>query len=153
MAYDLHIVRTRDWKEAANAPVTKQDVDALIAGDPELAWSTTDYVDMADEGGVPTRYFMITWHGQPCFWWHRDQILCSAPTEAQIRKLAQMSGALFARVVGDDGEFYPPEQPSAPTSQTPAVRTWKPWPLWKQVLAAFLLGCVLLALKLMIFGG
>ena len=26
------------------------------------------------------------------------------------------------------------------------------WPLWKQMVAAFLLGCVLLGLKLLIFG-
>ena len=57
MAYDLHIVRTRDRTEAASAPVTKQDVDALIAADTELSWSTTDYVDMSDEAGVSTRYF------------------------------------------------------------------------------------------------
>ena len=57
MPYDLHIVRTRDWTEAASAPVTKQDVDALIAADTELSWSTTDYVDMSDEAGVSTRYF------------------------------------------------------------------------------------------------
>jgi hypothetical protein len=61
MAYDLHIVRTEDWTEAASAPVTKQDVDTLIAADTELAWSTTDYVDMSDDGGAVTRCWMITW--------------------------------------------------------------------------------------------
>ena len=44
MAYDLHIVRAHDWTEAANAPINKQDVDNLIANDPELKWSTTDYM-------------------------------------------------------------------------------------------------------------
>ena len=67
MAYDLHIVRTKDWTEAASAPITKQDTDALIAADAELAWSTTDYVDMADAAGVSTRYWMITWRGQRAF--------------------------------------------------------------------------------------
>jgi len=59
MAYDLHIVRTKDWTEAASAPITKQDVDSLIAVDSALAWSTTDYVDMADQAGVSTRYYMM----------------------------------------------------------------------------------------------
>ena len=106
MAYDLHIVRTKDWTEASSAPITKQDVDALIAGDSELAWSTTDYVDMKDTTGVSTRYYMITWQGKPCFWWYRDQIQCSGPDDAQQMKLAQMARALNAHAVGDDGERY-----------------------------------------------
>jgi hypothetical protein len=106
MAYDLHIVRTKDWTEAASAPITKQDVDALIAADSELAWSTTDYVDMDDETGVTTRYFMITWRGESCFWWYRDQIQCSGPDDAQQLKLAHIARALDAHAVGDDGERY-----------------------------------------------
>ena len=152
MAYDLHIVRTKDWTEAASAPITKQDVDALIAADSELAWSTTDYVDMADGAGVSTRYFMITWRGQPCFWWYRDQIQCSGPDDAQQSKLVQMARALDAYAVGDDGETYPLEQTSTPVAQPPTTPASKPWPLWKKLIAAFLLGCVLLALKLLIFG-
>jgi hypothetical protein len=106
MAYDLHIVRTKEWTEASSAPITKQDVDALIAADSELAWSTTDYVDMKDEAGVSTRYYMIIWRGSPCFWWYRDQIQCSGPDDAQQLKLAQMARALKAYAVGDDGERY-----------------------------------------------
>jgi hypothetical protein len=106
MAYDLHIVRTKDWLDASTAPITKRDVDTLIAGDPDLAWSTTDYVDMSDDAGAVTRYWMITWRGQPCFWWCRDQIQCSVPDDAQQSKLVQMARALNAFVVGDDGEIY-----------------------------------------------
>jgi hypothetical protein len=115
MAYDIHIARTENWLEASSAPVTKSDVDALIASDPELAWSTTDYVDMRDDTETVTRYWMITWRGQPCFWWYRDQILCSGPSEAQLSKLVQMARALNAYAVGDDGEIYPLEQTSGPT--------------------------------------
>jgi hypothetical protein len=153
MAYDLHIVRTKDWTEAASAPITKQDVDALIAADSKLAWSTADSVDIADEAGGSMRYFMITWRGQPCFWWYRDQIQCSGPDEAQIAKLVQMSRVLRARLVGDDGEEYPLEQQPAPATPTASTLSPTRWPLWKQLLAAFLLGCVLLALKLLILGG
>ena|ERR1700733_1131340 len=105
MAYDIHIVRTKDWTEAASAPITKQDVDAVIAADSELKWSTTDYVDMADDG-VTTRYYMIIWQRAPCFWWCRDQIQCSGADEAQQLKLAQIARALNAYAVGDDGERY-----------------------------------------------
>jgi hypothetical protein len=93
MPYDLHIVRTKDWTAAANAPVTKQDVDALIAADSELDWSTADYVDMTDDAGVPIRYFMITWRGEPCFWWYRDEIRCSGANDVQQSKLVQMASA------------------------------------------------------------
>lgn len=86
-------------------PITKQDVDALVAADSELKWSTTDFVDMADDG-VTTRYYMIIWQGSPCFWWYRDQILCSRPDEAQQLKLAQIARALNGYAVGDDGERY-----------------------------------------------
>ena len=106
MAYDLHIVRTKNWLEASSAPISKQDVDALIASDPELAWSTADYVEMSDDDGAVTRYYMILWRGQPCFWWYRDQIQCSNPDESQQAKLVQMARALDAFAVGDDGETY-----------------------------------------------
>jgi hypothetical protein len=95
MAHDFHIVRTKHWLEASSAPISKSDVDALIAGDSELAWSTTDYVDMKDEAGTTTCYFMITWRGEPCFWWYRDQIQCSGPDDAQQLKLAQLARALM----------------------------------------------------------
>lgn len=61
---------------------------------------------MSDDTGVVTRYWMITWRGQPSFWWFRDQIQCSDPDDAQQLKLAQMARALNAFVVGDDGEIY-----------------------------------------------
>ena len=106
MAYDMHIVRTKNWTDAAQAPITRQEVDALIAADAELAWTTSDYVDMSDEAGVSTRYFMIIWRDEPCFWWYRDQILCSGPDDAQQMKLARIARALNAYAVGDDGEHY-----------------------------------------------
>src|SRR5262249_29701812 len=100
MAYDLHIVRTEDWTQAASAPITKHDVDTLIAADSELAWSTTDYVDMKDEAGVVTRCYAITWRGKPCFLWCLNQIQCSDPDDAQVSKLVQMARALDAHAVG-----------------------------------------------------
>lgn len=109
MAYDVHLVRTTHWFEAASNPVTKHDVDRLIASDPELEWSTEDWIDMHDgRGKTVTRYFMILWKGQPCFWWYRDQIKCAGPSEVQVEKLVAMAEKLNANVVGDDGEAYRP---------------------------------------------
>jgi hypothetical protein len=106
MAYDLHIVRSAHWTDAGNAPITKNEVDALIVSDSELAWSTSDFVQMKDQTGAVTAFYMIQWNGTPCFWWCRDQILCSGPDEAQVAKLVRMARALNARAVGDDGERY-----------------------------------------------
>jgi hypothetical protein len=131
MAYDLHIVRTKDRTQAASAPITKKDVDALIASDCELDWSTTDYVDMADATGASMRYYMITWRNEPCFWWYRDEIRCSGPDEAQVLKLVQMAQALNAYAVGDEGEIYPIETtiPSlAPSSPQVVQKPW--WRFW-----------------------
>ena len=153
MSYALHITRTEDWTQAVTAPITKPDVDVLIAADPELGWSTTDYVDMKDESGAITRYYMITWRGQSFCWWNRNEIECSSPDDAQILKLVQMARALKAHAVGDDGELYPLEKTPAPSAAAATTKpAAKPMSLGIRLLLAFLLGCLLLGLKLLIFG-
>lgn len=106
MAYDVHIVRTEHWLDAPNDPVTKEQVDALIASDPELAWSRRDWVDMSDDDGKVTRYYAILWHGGPTFWWYGTEIICSGPSEDQLAKMISMAIELDANVIGDDGEEY-----------------------------------------------
>jgi hypothetical protein len=107
MPYDVHIVRTDNWLDTADDPITKPQVDALIASDPELAWSADDWVDMSDEKGKVTRYFAILWTGEPCFWWYRNEIRCATPNQAQRAKMVEMAARLGAKVIGDDGEAYP----------------------------------------------
>ena len=103
MAYDVHIVRTRRWLDASKLPIEKSDVDALIQRDPELSWSKTSSAPDADaDRGVPA----IEWNGAPCFWWHRNQIVCCGPDERQLGKLVRIDVALGAYAVGDDGERY-----------------------------------------------
>ena len=121
MAYDLHIVRTEDWLEAASSPITKSDVDRLVAADPELDWSTTDYIDMRDDTGAVTRYWMLTWRGEPSFWWYRDQIRCSPSDETVVLKAAQIARALNAFAIGDDGEIYDPDG-GQPRYRTVSIR-------------------------------
>jgi hypothetical protein len=106
LGYDFHVIRTRDWLDAARTPITKRDVDALVATDPELEWSSSSWVDMSDNAGVMTRYSLIEWNGKPCFWWYRDQIICSSPREEQQKKLIKIAHALKAFVVGDECELY-----------------------------------------------
>ena len=104
MAYDLHLVRTNDWLDAADAPVTKADVDALILSDTELSWSV-DYIDMQVDGEAK-RFHLIDWKGEPFFWWYQDQIKFNSPDKDALIKLVRMAEMLNAVVVGDDGEHY-----------------------------------------------
>jgi hypothetical protein len=67
MSYDIHIVRTDSWLDSAENPITKSQVDELIASDPQLTWSTDDWVDMSDDDGQVTRHFFIIWNGEPCW--------------------------------------------------------------------------------------
>ena len=106
MSYDIHIVKTADWLDAAQSPISKEDADALVASDSELAWSSSDWVDMKDAAGTVTRYPMMLWRNVPRFWWYKDQILCSSPGEPELVKLAMMAGVLGALCIGDDGERY-----------------------------------------------
>lgn len=106
MSYDLHVVRTKDWVDAAQAPITKADVDALIAADPELGWSATDGVRMKGPGDDVTFYPMITWRGETAFWWNRGEITCANPSEEHQRKIVEIARALNAYAVGDGGEHY-----------------------------------------------
>ena len=61
MSYDIHIVRTDSWLDSAENPITKSQLDELIASDPQLTWSTDDWVDMSDDDGQVTRHFFIIW--------------------------------------------------------------------------------------------
>ncbi len=106
MAYDIHIIKTRDWFEAREDPICKPEVDDLIASDPELEWSTEDWIDMDDGNGSTARYFMILWKGEPVFLWYLDQITCSGPMDDQIVKAVDIAKTLNGRVVGDEGEVY-----------------------------------------------
>ena len=104
MPYDLHLVRTDHWLDAADAPVTKAEVDALVLSDAELSWSR-DYIDMMVDGEVK-RFQLIDWKGEPFFWWYQDQIRFNSSDQDALIKLIGMAESLNAGVVGDDGEHY-----------------------------------------------
>jgi hypothetical protein len=106
LPYDVHIVRTESWLDSADKPISKAEVDSLIAADPELEWSSSDWMDMADDKGKVTRNFGILWRREPCFWWYRDEVRCAGPSQEHIAKMVQMADQMNARVVGDDGEVY-----------------------------------------------
>ena len=111
MGYDLHIVRTRDWSDADQHPITKDDIDSLIAADPELSWSKSDFFEVTNSKTgeitrITSRYYAIEWKGTSAFWWNGHEIVCKAPPEPEQMKMIKMAQALGAMVIGDDGELY-----------------------------------------------
>lgn len=106
MGYDVHIVKTDDWLDAASNPITKEEVDKLVASDKELEWSELDYVEMIGPGGERVRYFAILWRNSPVFYWRRNEIKSSSPDEERIMKMVELAEALKANVIGDDHERY-----------------------------------------------
>jgi hypothetical protein len=125
MGYEVHVVRTANWADAGTNPIRKEEVDAVLECDPELSWSEA-YLDMSDDAGRVTRYFVIEWLGAPCFWWYRDQILCTNPSEEQIRKLLEIARVLKGWVVGDEGELYCAENGQVVSRRAPAASQKKP---------------------------
>lgn len=106
MSYSLHIVRTTDWMDAAKLPIVRREVANLVEADPELSWSTSEFMDMRDANGTIFRFPYIKWQGTSCLLWRLNQILCRNPDEAQTAKMIRIAELLQARVVGDHGERY-----------------------------------------------
>jgi hypothetical protein len=92
--------------DAAKVPIVRREVANLVESDPELDWSSTEYVDVRDKNGTIFRLAFIKWHGSSCFLWRQDQIVCENPDEAQTAKMIRIADTLEAMVVGDDGERY-----------------------------------------------
>jgi len=103
---DVHIVRTDSWQDAATDPITKNQVDELIAGDPELTWSIDGWVNLSIDDDEVNRSISILWKGQPYFSWNRNEILCPGPSDEQLAKMIEMAIALDANVLGHDGREY-----------------------------------------------
>jgi hypothetical protein len=104
--YDVHIVRTVSWMNAADDPITKVHLDGLMDADPELAWSPDAWASLNEDAEKNDRYFSILWKGQPCFWWYRNEIRCAGPGDQQLAKMVDIAIALDANVIGDDGREY-----------------------------------------------
>lgn len=106
MSYDLHIVRADDWLDASQNPIGRDELEAVVAADPELTLDEDQFVSMSNRSGRTNRYPIVLWNGNPAFWWYEDQIICSTPDEPLVRKLVEIANKLNAKVIGDDGESY-----------------------------------------------
>jgi hypothetical protein len=99
-------VRTERWLDAADDPITKPQVDALLAADPELEWATDVWDKISTDSTIMNRAIALRWRGQACFWWYRHGIRCTAPNAEQLAKMIGMAVELDANVIGTDGTEY-----------------------------------------------
>ena len=154
MGYDLHITRRKFWCDERD-DITLDEFVAFVRADPEFTYPGQLGDDSADWRSPNTGY-------ESWLTWSNGQAYTKNPEPEFIDKLVGVAMTLRAKVQGDDGEVYlsateiqketvdsPPPDRRPPRLQPAFFR----WPLWKQLIAAFLLGCVLLALKLLILGG
>lgn len=108
MGYNLYLTRADAWYDAASRPIPRDDWAAVVAADPELGWSSSDYVEMGAETGVVREYAAV-WLRHPenvPFWYDNGAIETKNPDETTIRKLIELARRLNARCVGEDGEDY-----------------------------------------------
>jgi hypothetical protein len=153
MGYDFHITRREQWFDKGD-DIALDEFVRHVRGDTEFHYPGENGDDYADWRSPKTGY-------ESWLCWSNGQIDTKNPEPEFIDKMVAVARELHAKVQGDDGEVYfsaaeiqkeelePDASVPRPPRPAPAVFQW---PRWKQLVAAFLLGCVLLALKLLVFG-
>jgi len=156
MGYFLHITRRQHWVDQGD-DISFDEFVAYVRSDSEFTYPSQLGDDFADWRSPRTGY--DSW-----LFWNSGQIDTKNPETEFIDKMVAIAKSLGAKVQGDDGEVYlsanevlKDEADQNPAPQLPTTVAWSPpaffrWSLWKQLLAAFAFGCVLLGLKLLIFG-
>jgi hypothetical protein len=161
MGYELHITRKEHWSDEG-PDIADSEWQAYIANDPEM--KITGVAEAALPDGGVLRYespLLAEWRkqsGDEVVWFdfRSGRIDVKNPDDETTAKMQQIAAALGGKVQGDEGEIYAPGSEAAIPAVAPPTRTnsnvlsFLEWPLRKQLLAAFLLGCLLLALKLLL---
>ena len=153
MGYDLHITRRKDWCNEGD-DIGFEEFVAYVRGDKEFTYPGQLGDDAADWRSPKTGY-------ESWLCWSEGQAYTKNPEPEFMDKLVAVAGALGAKLQGDDGEVYLSSTEvqgkdvasSAPAPCPPrSLPAFFHWPRWKLMVVGFLLGCVLLGLKLLIFG-
>ena len=153
MGYDIHITRRKLWFDKGD-DIARDEFARHVRSDLEFRYPGENGDDYADWRSPKTGY-------ESWLCWSDGQIDTKNPEPEFIDKMVAVARELLAKVQGDDGEVYLSATEIQKEEVEPAASLRCPatlasavfqWPLWKQLVAAFLLGCVLLALKLLIFG-
>jgi hypothetical protein len=154
MGYDFHITRRKLWFDKDD-DIAFEEFVRHVRSDAEFRYPGENGDEYADWRSPKSGY-------ESWLCWSDGQIRTKNPEPEFIDKMVAVARELRAKVQGDDGEVYLSateiqKEEAEPAAPAPARQRATPaffkWPLWKQLIAAFLLGCVLLAVKLLIFGG
>ena len=153
MGYDLHITRRKLWCDEGK-DITFEEFVGIIKADPEFAYPGQLGADSADWRSPQSGY-------ESWLTWTDGDVYTKNPEKEYIEKLVEVAKVFCARVQGDDGEIYLSatntfEEPLDTSTLNELIGKRQPsissWPLGKKLIAAFLLGCALLALKILLFG-
>lgn len=149
MGYDLHITRRQSWTDQDNDISFDEFVD-YVSSDPEFTYPSAMGKEFADWKSPRSGYG--SW-----LCWSDGESYTKNPEPEFIDKLVVIARALNAKAQGDDHEVYRSAteyyHETAPDAAEPAViRASRPLSFRLQLILAFLLGCVLLGLKLLFFG-
>jgi len=106
MGYELHIVRTRDWHEVEQKPITKSEMERIVANDPELSWSTDNSIQTPYGTLEVKGHHGILLRDKPSMSWHSGRVSNKNPSNAEIIKMIEIAALLDAIVIGDEGELY-----------------------------------------------
>jgi hypothetical protein len=153
MGYDIHITRRAFWIDEGN-DITLDEFICYVRSDAEFK-----YPGLAGDDSANWRSPNSGYESWLC--WSDGQIYTKNPEPEFIDKIVSVAKALLAKAQGDDGEVYlsateiqkGEAEPSKPApSPQPFIPPFFKWPLRKQLIAAFLIGCAALALRILIFG-
>ena len=104
MGYELHITRAREWSMSSNAPIPREQWDAVCSASAalELAGSVTF-------GGEVFEVFELAGEGASgaSLHWYEGRVDVSGASDEHVPALVDLAMQLDAQVLGDDGERYP----------------------------------------------
>lgn len=145
MGYDLHITRRKDWSEDGN-DIAKEEFVAYVQKDTEFIYPGENGNDYADWKSTKSGY-------ESWLCWEDGRVHTKNPEPEFVDKVVAIAKALGAKAQGDDGEVYSSATTVSKDEEDaePAPVVAAQVPFWKLLLGAFLLGCVLLTLKLLLF--
>lgn len=162
MGYEVFITRADDPAQSKNRPIDDEEWQNLIRSNPTLKITPENSYERHTRDAGTERFVMTLWIAhpdKPPFMLIDGAIQIKSPDESTLQKMTEIAEKLRARVISEDGELYPPEpsaynQPDSEQARRPFPDTFFPahWKLWKRLLVAFLVGCILLVLKLFILG-
>lgn len=129
MGWELHIVRTENWFDSSNDPITSEEWLQLVDNDEELS--------IDNKNGD----FFATWnvhqqHNEPWLEWYDGRIYTKQPCEALYCKMLQIAIKLDAVVVDDDDRKYLlPSDLMNPSWANSSADTEKKSSLWRKVIS------------------